>query len=177
MMRTWTWVAVVGLLVGCGGTVESPVAGDGGGKDAAGDVVSDTGSDAGSCVPAPVPGTACKVGDVSCDKVDGCCAPVYSCNPQTSKWEALLTGCMCAGFKCGDKTCMGTELCLRRAGGVPMPDGGVAIGYECAAYPTACQRQWTCDCVTKNIGPSCLQNPPGVCDDSTGHPTLSCLGQ
>lgn len=172
MKCSWTWVAAI--LVGCGGTTTVPVDGDGG-TDAAADAISEGGGgDAGSCVPSPVPGTACKVGDVSCDKVDGCCAPSYACNALSKKWELLAVGCACMGFKCGNSTCMGTQICVARGSGV---DGG-GTSYTCAEYPTACARQWTCDCVKKNIGSSCLSNPPGPpCDESTGHPSITCMGQ
>jgi hypothetical protein len=172
MMRSWSFVAVCGFVVACGGTVATPVDGDAG-TDAAADAVSEAGGDGGSCVPSPVVGSPCKVGDVSCDVVDACCAPSYGCSPQSKTWQPMEAGCMCAGFKCGDKTCMGSQFCVSRGSGV---DGG-GTSYECAEYPTACARQWTCDCVKKNIGPSCLQNPPGICNDSAGHPMLSCMGQ
>ena len=178
MMRSSMWVlmAMTGLASACGGTTTLPLDGDGG-MDASSDAVSEGGGDAGSCVPSPVTGTACKVGDVSCDKVNACCAPSYACSPQSKTWEALAVGCACIGFTCGDKTCAGTQICVVRGSGVLVPDGGKSTFYECAEYPAACARQWTCDCLKKNIGPSCMLSPAGGCDESKGHPTLTCMSQ
>lgn len=174
------------LIVACGGTTSSPSdmtdasASDGAspGSDAhdAGDgavvLVDGASTDAASgCIELPAEGTACAPGQVSCDRVDLCCASAAQCDPTTSKWKLSGNACLlCESRPCGDKTCTGNQLCLARASGV----SGGATSYECTAYPTACAREWTCACVEKNA-PNCTL-VPGGCSDTVFPVKLSCMG-
>lgn len=161
--------AVTVLLVACGGgTLETK--NDAGG-DAGSDVVT---GDAGGCVQSPQQGAACVPGQVTCDKVNACCITIMTCNTTSKTWEPLGLGCACMGNPCGTKTCAGTEMCIERGSGIPI-DGGSQTTYECAPYPDACKRNWTCGCVEKNIPPSCTVNPGG-CKDTSGAVTLTCMG-
>lgn len=156
------------LATACGaGTLESKADA---GSDAGGD---GTTADGGACVPSPQQGAPCIPGQVTCDKVNPCCVTIMTCNSVSKKWEPLGLGCACTGNPCGPKTCMGTEMCIERASGVPVPDGGSGTTYECVPYPDACKRNWTCGCVEKNVEPSCTV---GACKDTSGSVTLTCMG-
>ena len=156
----------------CGGTL--PTTNDGGtdAGDAGGDSAT---SDGGACVPSPQQGAPCVPGQVTCDKVNACCVTIMTCNTTSKTWEPLGLGCACMGNPCGPQTCSGTEMCLERGSGVPQPDGGSGTTYECAPYPDACKRNWTCGCVEKNLPPSCTVSGGG-CKDTSGSVTLTCMG-
>jgi hypothetical protein len=171
--------ALVSFLVACGGTTSAPVVTpDGGGSDAA---TSDGGSSdsgstdpdaAGGCVHQPAADTACVPGQLSCDRVDLCCASAAACDPTTQKWKLTGNACLlCSKHGCGDKTCAGNEMCVSQAPGTP---GGQPT-YSCAAYPAACAREWTCGCVTKNLPTGCALAGNG-CNDTDFPVKLSCMG-
>ena len=160
--------------VACGGT--STTISDDGGLDAAGDAPpGDASGDGGACVDSPQRGAPCVPGQVTCDKVNACCLTIQTCDANTKTWQPLGLGCACMGVPCGPKTCMGTEMCIERGSGVPPPDGGSGTTYECAPYPDACKRTWTCGCVEKNLPTSCTVNPGG-CKESNGGVTITCMG-
>lgn len=168
-------VLILPFAAACGGYASVDL--DGGsdaGGDAKGDVIT---GDGGACVPAPKQGTACTPGQVACDKVIGCCSPVYGCNPTTKTWEIVPTGCPCASFNCGTTTCLGNQVCKKQYGGVPMPDGGVSVSYSCVAYPAACERQQTCDCLKESPPPGCTLQPTNGCEGTATGNTVSCMGQ
>lgn len=168
------------VLAACGGTsLPLDDAGTDASADASADAKSDVlGGDGGTCVPAPVEGTACVPGQVPCDKVIGCCSPMYGCNATTKKWELLAVGCACMSFPCGTTTCMGNEVCRKQYGGVPLPEGGVSVSYSCVPYPTACARQQTCDCLLASPPPGCTPQPaPNGCVGTPSGNTVSCMGQ
>lgn len=163
-------------LVACGGTqtVDADSGTDAAPSDAASDGTSDAAPDASGCVPSPKAGTPCVPGQVTCDHVDGCCAPTLGCNPTSKTWELLAVGCACQGHTCGTKTCSGTEMCVERQPGIPV-DGGGSF-FECAPYPDACKSNWTCGCVEKNLPSACTLAPSG-CKDTPFPVRLSCMGQ
>ena len=169
-------ILVVSLLVACGGTALPNV--EDGGTDASADHTSgDSGGDGGACVLTPKEGDPCVPGQVSCDKVFGCCSPMYGCNATTKKWEILAVGCACQSFACGDKQCLGSEVCRKQSGGVPLPDGGVAVTYSCESYPTTCQRDQTCDCLAKSPPLGCILIGGSSCAASSAGITVTCAGQ
>lgn len=150
--------ATIAVVQGsCGGGVAAPTADAGNAKDVAD-----------ACVNGATLGGACIAGQISCDKVDACCAGTLVCDPGTQKWKSSgLTCLLCASFSCGPKTCNGGQFCLLRTA----TDGGVS--HECAPMPPACARQWTCGCV-KNTPLNCAMT--GSCTESNFHVTLSCPG-
>ena len=167
------------LTAACGSTSD-PSTSDAGtdaatSKDSALDAANDGdgGGPTNACVPSPTVGGACVFGQVSCDRVDMCCAQTVTCDEATQKWKDSGVACLqCEGFACGDKNCEGGQVCLERASGV---DGGTA-SHECVAMPAACARQWSCDCVTKNLGSACTVSPVKACTDTRTHVTVSCMG-
>jgi hypothetical protein len=171
------WVTLLLSLAACGGTA-APVVDDAG-ADATSDGAADTGSDAandgGTCVPTPKVGTPCVPGQVACDKVIGCCSPMIGCNATTKQWEVLAVGCACQSFACGDKQCGGNEVCRKQFGGIPLPDGGVSVTYSCVPYPSACERQQTCDCLKQSPPAGCTLAPQGCIGTPTGN-TVECMG-
>lgn len=134
---------------------------------------SETSSDAAACVSEPKIGDACSPGQVSCDRVDPCCAQSIVCDEPTAKWKDSGVACLlCNQFACGTESCAGGSVCLARASGI---DGGTT-SYACVSMPTACSRNWSCDCVTKNLPPNCTLSPAGGCSEQGVHVTLSCMG-
>ncbi len=167
----FTWTLPL-LITACGG-ISSPVTLDAG---EAGSSV-DAGVDTGTCVPAPQSGGACTNGQVPCDQVDPCCSQTLVCDSSTQKWRASGISCLlCANFTCGWLTCNGGSVCVQRTSGLPSPDGGSGPSYECVPMPTACDRQWTCDCVTKHLPPNCSLGGSSKCKDPAWQVTVSCLG-
>lgn len=176
---------VFAFLAACGSTAETPTSdagtADGGGGGGGGDAGADaaTGADAAvdggaiECEPAASVGKPCVPGQLSCDHVDECCSDTFVCDATSRAWKSSGVACLqCEGFTCGDKKCTGGQVCLARSSGV----SGGATTYECAAMPDACSRQWTCDCVTKNVGSGCTLAGSGSCTSSGTHVTLSCMG-
>lgn len=182
-----TSIACAGLflLFACGGSTSSPSGGvDDGGIDATQPSDASTGDGAapmegggggdaaGGCISQPAEGTACTPGQVSCDRVDPCCASSASCDPVTKTWKLSGMACLlCQTHGCGDKTCKGNEMCVAHAPGIPSGQPS----YSCAAYPTACAREWTCGCVQKNLPSGCTLAANG-CNDSELPVKLSCMG-
>lgn len=179
---------LVALVVACGGTTSSPsdVTADGGttadgaapGSDASTDASTPAVPDAatkdaaGGCAELPAEGTSCAPGQVSCDRVDLCCASAAQCDPTTSTWKLSGNACLlCPTHGCGDKTCTGTQMCVAHAAGIP----GGSTTYECAAYPAACAREWTCACVEKNLPGGCTLAANG-CNDTELPVKVSCMG-
>lgn len=169
MRRTWIWAL---LLAACGG-VSTPVGTDAGDASLAGDAS----GDAGACVASPKLGGACTTGQISCDRVDPCCAQTVVCDGATHTWKDSGIACLqCPSFSCGAKTCTGGTVCLARGSGVPVPDGGASTFYECVPMPASCSRDWTCGCVEKNLPANCTLTPSGGCVEQATHVTLSCMG-
>jgi hypothetical protein len=174
------------VLVACGSTDSNPSGGadsgtspDGGsslpdgGSATDGGGAKDAQADGGSCVLTPKIGDPCTAGQVSCDHVDPCCAANTICDSTTSKWKDEGLACFqCEGFKCGTQTCQGGEVCLARGSGI---DGG-GTSYECVSMPTACERDWSCDCVKQHVPANCTPTPTGACSAQGVHVTLSCMG-
>lgn len=177
----------VPILVACGGSATTPLgdARDAGGSDGAASDATTTDSGGGStdsgggdpdaaggCVPLPAPGSPCVPGQVSCDRVDLCCASAAQCDPATRTWKLSGNACLlCPTHGCGDKTCSGTEMCVAHIPGVP----GGQVSYECAPYPTACAREWTCACVGKNLPAGCTLTVNG-CNGVDLPVKISCMG-
>lgn len=179
-------VLFVAILVACGGTtttIATQEAGtsDAGPTDSAADAATIDGATptdgagpdgAGGCVSLPAEGTACIPGQISCDRVDLCCASAATCDATTKKWKLSAMACLlCPTHGCGDKTCAGTQMCIAHAPGVP---GGQPT-YECAAYPAACAREWTCGCVEKNLPAGCTLAVNG-CSDADLPVKVACMG-
>ena len=165
MARSGIWALV---LVACGG-VSTPVGVDAG--DAS--VPPDAAGDAGGCVTSPNVGDACTSGQTSCDSVDPCCAQTVVCDGATHTWKVSGIACLlCSTIPCGAQTCTGGSVCVARGPGM---DGG-GTSHECVPLPSACSRNWTCGCVTKNLPASCTLSPTGGCDDQAHHVTLTCMG-
>lgn len=168
--RSFAMGTVVAALIACGGstsTVSDAGAVDSSSTDGAS-------FDGGACVNA-TEGAACSTGQVSCDRVDLCCASALSCDGTTKTWKLQGMACLlCQTHACGGLTCQGNQMCVSRASGVPV-EGGSGTSYECDPYPSACARQWTCGCVEKNLPVGCTLSPNG-CDDKTLPVKLSCMG-
>lgn len=167
MTRSWT--IAFALLVACGGSTTNA---DAGADGAAGDAAGDGG---GACVPSPTLGGACTPGDQPCDRVDPCCTQTLVCDAAARVWKGSGIACaQCEGFSCGAQTCAGGTVCVAAGVGTMPPDGGPTVNYSCVPMPAACARDWTCDCVAKNVPPACVKLT--TCADPKLHPTLSCQG-
>jgi hypothetical protein len=100
-----------------------------------------------------------------------------SCTPKESQgvWACASSTGAC-GVDCGDRKCLGGELCLRlgRYPGTLPPDGGtgVTLTPTCAVVPDACAgNQPSCAaCIMSAYG--C--EPPGTCRD-LGPQTFECI--
>ena len=137
-------------------------------------VVADAGgTDASSpCIELPAEGSDCTAGQVSCDRVDLCCARAAACDSTTKKWKLSGMECLqCQMHPCGDKNCGGAEMCLARASGV----SGGSTSYECAPYPAECAREWTCACVEMHLPGGCALSPNG-CSATELPVKLQCMG-
>lgn len=175
------------ILVVCGGSTTAPIgdARDAGGSDGAASDATTTTDGAGptdsgggdpdaasGCVHLPAAGSPCVPGQVSCDRVDLCCASAAQCDPATKTWKLSGNSCLlCSTHGCGDKTCSGVQMCVAHTPGVP----GGQVTYECAPYPTACVREWTCACVGMNLPAGCTMAVNG-CNDAELPVKLSCMG-
>ena len=171
-------MVLAAALVACGGRVTSSDLGDAGPSDdgSAGSASSvdaaislDAGLDASApCVKRPVHGTPCFAGQVSCDRVDTCCATEMVCDALQGTWQPTQMDCLlCETHPCGDKTCQGTEMCITH----PVQPGPAV--YECVPYPPTCEREWTCICVEYNL-PAACKGPPQGCSDDKLPVTLFC---
>lgn len=168
-MRIATSLFVITILA-CGGSTTTIDAGNP--ADAASEATADAATDAGACVRVSQEGTTCVPGQRSCDRVDLCCASAFTCNTVSKTWKLEGMACLlCQSHPCGGKTCQGSQMCVQRQSGV---NGGTTT-YECAAYPDACAREWTCGCVQQNLPPTCTLAPNG-CTDSPLPVTLTCMG-
>lgn len=160
-----SWIGALALLLACGGSATTNT--DAGADGAA--------SDGGACVSSPKVGQACASGAKPCDRVDPCCAQTLVCDAMTSVWKNSGVACIqCEGFSCGAQTCMGGTVCVAAGVGIPPPDGGPTVNFSCAPMPAACARDWTCDCVSKNLPPSCVSLTN--CTAQGLHPKLDCKG-
>ena len=178
-------VVLAAVPAACGGTATAPTNDprDAGGTDsgssdgAAGDGATssdgsavDASNDGG--IPLPAEGTSCVPGQLSCDRVDLCCASAAACDAVTKRWKLSGQECLlCQTHGCGDKTCQGTEMCVAQAPGA----AGGQPTYGCAPYPAACAREWTCGCVEKNLPAGCTLAVNG-CNDTDLPVKISCMG-
>ena len=163
-MKRYAISFFVAAALACGGSTTTL---DGGTPtDASGDTAGD-----GGCIRVSQEGTPCVAGQRSCDRVDLCCASAFTCNTVTNTWKLEGLACLqCQSHPCGSKTCQGGEMCVQRQSGI---DGG-STTYDCAPYPTACAREWTCGCVQQNLPPNCTLTPNGCTDGDLV--TLTCMG-
>lgn len=165
------------ILFACGGRTASsgdPGADGGGDASATGDgsapVDGAVVDGSGPCVPTPTHGTPCLPGQISCDRVDLCCATAMVCDAMSKTWIPSGIDCLlCPTHSCGDQTCQGTEMCLTH------PQSAGPALYECAPYPSACAREWTCLCVEYNL-PAACKGPAQGCADDKLPVTLVCAG-
>jgi hypothetical protein len=155
-------------MIACGGvSTTNTDAGEAGAGEA--------GADASACVLLPKIGTPCTPGQKSCDRVDPCCTQTVVCDAMTALWKDSGVACLqCEGFACGSQTCAGGMVCVSAGLGIPPPDGGPSVTYTCTAMPAACSRNWSCDCVTKNLPPNCVSLTD--CTDMATHVKLGCKG-
>ncbi len=169
---------VAAIVFACGGRVTTPGdSGDAAGADEAGPegsvavdggVTNPTFDGSGPCVKSPIHGTPCIPGQVSCDRVDLCCATAMVCDAASNTWNPTGEDCLlCPTHPCGDQTCQGTEMCITH------PQSGGPATYECAQYPGACAREWTCLCVEGAL-PSACKGPAQGCADDKLPVTLVC---
>jgi len=163
-----------GSPIADGGTTADggPGSGNDGGPKADG-ATAEAAVEGGACVSSPKIGDPCTPGQVSCDRVDPCCAQETVCDDATKKWKESGIACLlCNGFACGSQSCQGGSVCLERGSGI---DGG-GTSYECVSMPAACARNWSCDCVSKNAPPGCTLAPANACKEEGVHVTLKCMG-
>lgn len=169
---------IAAVLLACGGRVTTVDVGDAaapddggadGGGSADGSVTQDSSVDgSGPCVKLPVHGTPCIPGQLSCDRVDTCCATEMVCDPVSKTWSLSQNDCLlCPTHACGDQTCQGSEMCITH----PVQPGPAT--YECVPYPGACTREWTCICVEYNL-PNACKGPAQGCADDKFPVTLVC---
>ena len=169
---------VAAILLACGGRVTTTGdVGDASALDGAaatagdskdGGAVEQTRDGSGPCVKGPVHGTPCLPGQLSCDRVDLCCATAMVCDAASKTWVPTSNECLlCDTHPCGNQTCQGTDMCITHP-----QSAGPAI-YECAPYPGACAREWTCICVEYNLPPAC-KGPAQGCQDDKLPVTLVC---
>lgn len=126
--------------------------------------------DSSACVATAKEADPCSAGQVSCDRVDLCCASALTCEAGT--WQLTGQQCLlCETHPCGTETCQGDEMCLERSSGV---DGGSAQ-YSCVPYPSECKRQWTCECVMEHSMGLCWSQMHS-CEDKSFPVTLLCPG-
>ncbi len=99
-------------------------------------------------------------------------AILFACGGRTASSGDLGSSndcLLCPTHACGDQTCQGTEMCITH------PQSAGPALYECAPYPSACAREWTCLCVEYNL-PAACKGPAQGCADDKLPVTLACAG-
>lgn len=160
------------FAIACGGAAEQSLFSSGDGSDGGTGTTNGGGggSDGGGSGDAQSDRTPPSGCDANAKPACLCGTPV--CNG--SQWSCTS----CPGpFTCGNKTCNSGDVCLGRAPGILLPDGGVPpTYYECQQLPAQCKANATCGCV-QPLAQTKYSCWGSQCDDSDGHVRLGCMGQ